>query len=168
MDNTIYPGDPKYYKMLNAPDSVNEAFEKIIEYLAEVEEMSSIKSHDFLSKSCRAVESINRDQQSTLWKWKNQAYNEKKVAEKQAKIDRIKGFKIGQLVKFKPKAIHHFGDENHTWGIEHVIGRVTRRNKNTVSVIEVSRRRHSSDAEDTRTFGCRWRMSPHEDDIIDE
>jgi hypothetical protein len=168
MADTIYPGDPEYYKTLNAPDSVNKAFKKIIEYLAEVEEMSSIKSYDFLTRSCRAVESINRDQQTKLWEWKNQAYSEKKVAEKQARIDRIKGFKIGQLVKFSPKALHHAADENYMWGITHVIGRVTRRNKNTVSVIEVSRRRSTAESEDTRSFGCRWRMAPDKDIIIDE
>ena len=43
MADTIYPGDPEYYKTLNAPDSVNKAFKKIIEYLAEVEEMSLVE-----------------------------------------------------------------------------------------------------------------------------
>lgn len=168
MADTIYPGDPEYYKTLNAPDSVNKAFKKIIEYLAEVEEMSSIKSYDFLTRSCRAVESINRDQQTKLWQWKNQAFNEKKVAEKQARIDRIKGFKIGQLVKFRPRADHHVADGNYAWNITHVIGRVVRRSKYTVSVIEVSRRRGSLDPEVTRNSGDRWRMSPHKDTIIDE
>ena len=168
MTDTIYPGDPEYYKTLNAPDSVNEAFAKIIGYLAEVEEMSSIKSHDFLTRSCRAVDSINRNQQTRLWEWKNQVYNEKKFAEKKAAEARVKGFEIGQLVKFRPRSDHHIADGNYAWNITHVIGKVTRRSKHTVSVIEVSRRRGSLDPEVTRNAGDRWRMSPHKDTIIDE
>ena len=82
--------------------------------------------------------------------------------------DRIKGFEIGQLVKFHPNASHHEEDGNYPWGIEHVIGRVTRRNQNTVSVIEISRRRYNTEVENTSYSGRRWRMLPASDDIIDE
>ena len=80
----------------------------------------------------------------------------------------IQGFEIGQLVKFHPNANHHDEDGNYPWGIDHVIARVVRRNPNTVSVLEVSRRRYNSDVEQTNFAGRRWRMHPSADDILDE
>ena len=90
------------------------------------------------------------------------------MAREKARVDRIKGFEIGQLVKFHPNARHHEEDGNYPWGVEHVIGRVTRRNQNTVSVIEISRRRYNTEVENTSFSGRRWRMLPGSDKIIDE
>jgi len=164
----IYPGDPQYFRMLNAPEDIEAAFEKIISYLDEVEEMSNVRSYNHLAKVIRAVNSLSRNHLNKTHEWSNQIYYEKKAATQKAKIDRIKGFEIGQLVKFRPKGDHHYKDGHSPYLIAHVIGKVVRRNRHTVSVVEVSRRRMSSEAEDTRSSGARWRMSPQADTIIGE
>ena len=129
---------PLYYTTQGFPDEVNDAFATILQQKTKVSE------------------------------WRQQVYREERVAREKARVDRIKGFEIGQLVKFNPNASHHDEDGNYPWGVEHIIGRVTRRNPNTVSVIEVSRRKYNSDVEQTNLAGRRWRMHPGHDDILDE
>ena len=168
-DSQIDRWHPHYFKTLGAPDEVEDAFQTILGYLGEVETMCNYKCVTPLAKVFDALDALPRSQKSKVQGWRNQVYQEKRAAQKKAKIDRIKGFEIGQLVKFRPNASHHSDEDgNHPWGIDHLIGRVTRRSTHTVSVIEVSRRRHSSEVEQTNYAGIRWRMHPDQDTIIDE
>jgi len=160
---------PQYFKTLGAPDEVEAAFQTILGYLGEVETMCNYKCDGPLQKIFSALESLSRAQKNLTSKWSNQRYAEKRAAAAKAKIDRIKGFEIGQLVKFRPSASHHSDEDgNHPWGVDHLIGRVTRRSTHTVSVIEVSRRSYNSEVEQTNYAGIRWRMHPEQDTIIDE
>jgi hypothetical protein len=157
-----------YYTTLGFPDEVNEAFATILKHLEEVQEVCNVKVTKPLNKVFDALESLPRDQKQRVNEWRHQVYSEQREAKKKAKIDRIKGFELGQLVKFEPHAQHHDDDGNHPWGIKHIIGRVTRRSTHTVSVIEVSCRRRSASVEHTMHAGRRWRLHPEQDTILDE
>ena len=160
---------PLHYTTHGFPDEVESAFATILQHLKDVQSMCNIKVYTPLNKLFESLEALPRRQKAQVSEWRQQVYREERVAREKARVDRIKGFEIGQLVKFRPTASHH-GDEdgNYPWGVEHVIGRVTRRNQNTVSVIEVSRRRFNTEVEQTNYAGRRWRMLPASDDIIDE
>ena len=160
---------PQYYKMLGASDEVEVAFQTILGYLGEVETMCNYKCVTPLAKVFDALDALPRSQKTKVQGWRNQVYQERRVAQKKAKYDRIKGFEIGQLVKFRPRAAHHSEQDGlYHWNVDHIIGRVSRRNKHTVSVIEVSRRKNGIDVEVVSSEGIRWRMHPEKDDIVDE
>ncbi len=159
---------PLHYTTHGFPDEVDKAFATILQHLEEVQSMCNIKVTSPLAKIFESLEALPRRQKQQVTEWRQQTYREQRIAKEKARVDRIKGFEIGQLVKFSPNASHHEEDGNYPWGIEHVIGRVTRRNQNTVSVIEVSRRRYNAEVEQTNYSGRRWRMLPASDDIIDE
>jgi hypothetical protein len=160
---------PQYFKTLGAPDEVKSAFQTILGYLGEVETMCNYKCDGPLQKIFSALESLPRAQRNLTSKWSNQRYAEKRSAAAKAKVERIKGFEIGQLVKFRPRAAHHSEQDGlYHWNVDHIIGRVSRRNKHTVSVIEVSRRKNGIDVEVVSSEGIRWRMHPEKDDIVDE
>jgi len=166
-----YYNDPEYYLELNAPDSVNKAFEKIISYLNDVEEMSNVRSFNHLAKVTRAINSIVRPHQSIIHQWTNQIYNEKREADRQLKIDRIKGFNIGQVIKFKPSTswdAKHHNDHGYIYDVEHVIAVVKRRNKKSISVKEISRRIRGTSSEDVRNSNSHWKLNLEFDSIIDE
>ena len=159
---------PLHYTTHGFPDEVDKAFATILQHLEEVQSMCNIKVTSPLAKIFESLEALPRRQKQQVTEWRQQVYREQRIAKEKARVDRIKGFEIGQLVKFSPNASHHEEDGNYPWGVEHVIGRVTRRNQNTVSVIEVSRRRYNAEVEQTNYSGCRWRMLPSSDQIIDE
>jgi len=159
---------PLHYTTHGFPDEVDKAFATILQHLEDVQSMCNVKVTGPLHKVFDALEALPRKQKTQVSEWRTQTYREERIAREKARVDRIKGFEIGQLVKFHPNASHHDEDGNYPWGVEHIIGRVARRNQNTVSVIEVSRRKHSSDAEQTNYAGKRWRMLPASDDILDE
>ena len=160
---------PQYFTTLGAPDEVESAFQTILGYLGEVETMCNYKCVTPLSKVFDALDALPRTQKNKMNGWRNQLYQERREAKAKAKDDRIKGFEIGQLVKFKPRAQHHSDQDGHYhWNVDHIIGRVSRRNRHTVSVIEVSRRKNGIDAEVVSSEGLRWRMHPADDVIIDE
>ena len=159
---------PLYYTTQGFPDEVNDAFATILQHLEEVQSMCNVKVTGPLNRVFDSLDSLPRKQKTKVSEWRQQVYREERVAREKARVDRIKGFEIGQLVKFNPNASHHDEDGNYPWGVEHIIGRVTRRNPNTVSVIEVSRRKYNSDVEQTNCAGRRWRMHPGNDDILDE
>ena len=160
---------PLHYTTHGFPEEVDKAFATILQHLEEVQSMCNIKVHTPLHKIFQSLEALPRKQKQQVSDWRTQVYREERIAKEKARVDRIKGFEIGHLVKFRPMASHHNDeDNNYTWGIEHVIGRIKSRNKNTVSVIEVSRRRHGAEVENPAYAGCRWRMLPGYDDIIDE
>ena len=160
---------PLHYTTHGFPDEVDKAFATILQHLEEVQSMCNIKVTSPLAKIFESLEALPRKQKQQVSEWRQQVYREQRVAREKARVDRIKGFEIGQLVKFKPNASHHGDEDGHySWGVQHVIGRVSRRNQNTVSVIEISRRRHGAEVENTSYAGRRWRMLPSSDEIIDE
>ena len=159
---------PLHYTTHGFPEEVDNAFATILQHLEEVQSMCNIKVHTPLSKIFESLEALPRKQKQQVSEWRQQVYREERVAREKARVDRIKGFEIGQLVKFHPNASHHEEDGNYPWGVDHIIGRVTRRNQNTVSVIEISRRRYNTEVENTSFSGRRWRMLPGSDKIIDE
>jgi hypothetical protein len=159
---------PLYYTTQGFPDEVNDAFAAILQHLEEVQSMCNVKVTGPLNRVFDSLDSLPRKQKTKVSEWRQQVYREERSRREQMRVDRIKGFEIGQLVKFIPDARHHEEDGNYPWGISHIIGRVARRNQNTVSVIEVSRRRQSSDVEQTNYTGVRWRMLPGTDSIINE
>ena len=159
---------PLHYTTHGFPDEVDKAFATILQHLEEVQSMCNIKVTSPLAKIFESLEALPRKQKQQVSEWRQQIYREERVAREKARVARIKGFEIGQLVKFSPNASHHEEDGNYPWGIEHIIGRVTRRNQNTVSVIEISRRRIATEVENTSYSGRRWRMLPASDKIIDE
>ena len=161
-------GHPLHYTTHGFPDEVDKAFATILQHLEEVQSMCNIKVTSPLAKIFESLEALPRKQKQQVSEWRQQIYREERVAREKARVDRIKGFEIGQLVKFSPNASHHEEDGNYPWGVDHIIGRVTRRNQNTVSVIEISRRRYNTEVENTAFSGRRWRMLPGSDKIIDE
>jgi hypothetical protein len=160
--------NPLYYTTQGFPDEVDSAFATILAHLQEVQSMCNVKVTGPLHKVFDALDALPRMQKNKVSEWRQEVYREERIAREKARVDRIKGFEIGQLVKFHPNASHHDEDGNYPWGVEHIIGRVARRNQNTVSVIEVSRRRSASDVEQTNYAGRRWRMLPGTDNVIDE
>jgi len=159
---------PLHYTTQDLPDEVSDAFGTILNHLEEVQSMCNVKVTGPLHKVFDALDALPRKQKNQVSEWRTQTYREERIAREKARVDRIKGFEIGQLVKFHPNASHHDEDGNYPWGIEHVIGRVTRRNSITVSVVEVSRKKHGADVEQTTSANRRWRMHPSQDDILDE
>ncbi len=160
---------PLHYTTHGFPDEVDKAFATILQHLEEVQMMCNIKVTSPLAKIFESLEALPRKQKQQVSDWRQQIYREERVAREKTRVDRIKGFEIGDLVKFRRMASqHNEEDNNDIWGIENVIGRIKSRNKNTVSVIEVSRRRHGAEVENPAYAGCRWRMLPGYDDIIDE
>jgi len=160
--------NPLYYTTQGFPDEVDSAFATILAHLQEVQSMCNVKVTGPLHKVFDALDALPRMQKNKVSEWRQEVYREERIAREKARVDRIKGFEIGQLVKFHPNASHHDEDGNYPWGIDHVIARVVRRNPNTVSVLEVSRRKYNSDVEQTNFAGRRWRMHPGNDDILDE
>ena len=160
--------NPLYYTTQGFPDEVDSAFATILAHLQEVQSMCNVKVTGPLHKVFDALDALPRMQKNKVSEWRQEVYREERIAREKARVDRIKGFEIGQLVKFHPNASHHDEDGNYPWGIEHVIGRVTRRNSITVSVVEVSRKKHGADVEQTTSANRRWRMHPSQDDILDE
>ena len=160
---------PLHYTTHGFPEEVDKAFATILQHLEEVQSMCNIKVHTPLHKIFQSLDALPRRQKQQVSEWRTQVYREERIAKEKARVDRIKGFEIGQLVKFIPCASHHNDeDNNYTWGIDHIIGRVKSRNKSTVSVIEISRRRHGAEVENPAHAGRRWRMLPSHDEILDE
>jgi len=159
---------PLHYTTHGFPEEVNKAFDTILQHLDDVQAMCNIKVHTPLYRIFESIEALPRKQKQQVNDWRQEVYRAERIANEKSRVDRIKGFEIGQLVKFHPNASHHEEDGNYPWGIDHVIARVVRRNPNTVSVLEVSRRKYNSDVEQTNLAGRRWRMHPGNDDIIDE
>ena len=159
---------PLHYTTHGFPEEVNKAFDTILQHLDDVQAMCNIKVHTPLYRIFESIEALPRKQKQQVNEWRQEVYRAERRANEKARVDRIKGFEIGQLVKFCPHARHHEEDGNYPWGVQHVIARVTRRNSNTVSVIEVSRRRHDADVENQTWAGKRWRMHPDQDNIVDE
>jgi len=168
-DPQIDQWNPRYFTQIGAPDEVEKAFQTILGYLSEVEKLCNYKCDAPLHKVFQAINSLPRDQKQSTNKWSNRRFSEKMARVRKEKHDRIKGFEIGQLVKFAPHARHHEEqDGKFVWGIDHVIARVTRRNQHTISAIEISRRGRNQDAENPAHSGLRWRISPQQDTIINE
>ena len=159
---------PLHYTTHGFPEEVNKAFDTILQHLDDVQAMCNIKVHTPLYRIFESIEALPRKQKQQVNDWRQEVYRAERRANEKARVDRIKGFEIGQLVKFAPHARHHEEDGNYPWGLHHVIARVTRRNVNTVSVIEISRRRTGAESENTSYSGRRWRMHPDQDNIVDE
>ena len=153
---------------LNAPHEVNAAFKIIATYLKEVEELCNQKSYDVLDRACRSLDGLNYSHQNQIYRWSTRNKAESLRLKAIAKVDKIKSFEIGQLVKFKPNTSWDNKHDNTVWNIEHVIGVVKRRNKHTVSLKEISRRINGNGFEDMRCSGLNWKLNPDFDTFLDE